>query len=409
MKKFIALLILVIGLLASTVLGQDKCPVSILLHGPEVIGAHDEPMPYKVTIEPINRGWPLEYIWTVASGKIVSGQGTSSVMVLRGEIGRSTTVTVEMRGLPEKECPYILSETSPSHVPLTPIKIAVWKSETDLGPIRQFSSELADNPHDGGYVFIVRGASSTDNSLAELRRAVLHQMPTQSAPSRITFVEADGPSELVEMWRVPPGANNPKCESCISQCPTITVTGPAGIWQPGESITFSASVEPSDLRNFTFHWTVEDGKLIDGQGNSVIKVKTPDGLYQRITATVIVSGLPANCPTTASEVGQYNIDPTYILLDERSTPPKEINKASLEILAKRLADFPADYGYIIEYFPPKTPKAVIQRKIDLIKSYLLKRGQAENEYKIVTAQADRPSTKIFAVPPGVEFPVPLFN
>jgi hypothetical protein len=407
MKKFIALFILLL-VFAVSFSAQTECP-TISIEGPKGFVPEGQTERYTVTVAPIESGWSLRYKWSVSPGELVSGQNSPTIEVLRTERYRGLTVTAEIFGLPEeRNCPISVSETSVYDPAPQAVKIGVWKSEKEQTLLKRFAEELATNPDNQGYAIIIRGPSSTPQSLAELRKAIEANSPPPTGQwSRVTIIDAEGPEEIAELWRVPPGAGNPNCGSCKpAECPTITVTGPAGIWLPEESISFVASVGPSELKNLTFHWTVDGGDLIDGQGKSLIRVKTRKTLDPRITVAVRVTGLPTGCPATASEVASFVIDPTYILLDEHSTSPKEISKSSIDKLAKHLADSPDRYGYIIEYFSPKTSKAVIQRKIGLIKSYLLKRGQAENEYKVVIAQADRPSTKVFVIPPGVDFPQP---
>jgi hypothetical protein len=54
----------------------------------------------------------LTFKWTVSNGKIVSGQGTSSVTIdVRGFEGQSVTATVEVGGLPDKTCLNVASCT----------------------------------------------------------------------------------------------------------------------------------------------------------------------------------------------------------------------------------------------------------------------------------------------------------
>ena len=404
MNRFIALFLFSASLFAAA--ADAQCPEMDLM-GPALSVSVGEKLKFTLRVSNVGNYPDLKYVWRATGGEIVLGQGTPSIEIRRDEF-TTLTAYVEIVGLPEG-CPNTASESVHIERPPSPTKVGKWKRGDIFARLQQFQADMAINPGDQGYIFIIRSDRSTPDSLNELRSAVLNFAPKDKNGDspRVTFVEAEGPEELVEIWHVPPGSNNPECESCHSQkCPKITVRGPAGIWEIGDLLHFHAELDESNHKNLSYHWRVKGGALEKGQSTLTIKVRSPKSFEQIVTATLEVTGLPSNCPSIASETAGIAIEPTYTVLDEYSISARDINKPSLARLAKRLVEFPDDYGYIIEYFPPATPRATTERKIRQIQAYLRSQGQPENEYKIVVAEAERTYTKIYSIPPGVEHPQP---
>lgn len=87
------------------------------------------------------------------------------------------------------------------------------------------------------------------------------------------------------------------------KCPTISVIGPAGLTNPGDSLTFIANVSGGDaLQPTTYSWTISTGIIVSGQGTaSIVVATTKEDAGVNITATVELEGFPAKCTKTASE------------------------------------------------------------------------------------------------------------
>ncbi|MEJ7849228.1 MAG: hypothetical protein WKF92_14190 [Pyrinomonadaceae bacterium] len=89
-----------------------------------------------------------------------------------------------------------------------------------------------------------------------------------------------------------------------SACPQLSITGPAGVFNPGEVATYIAEIDsPDDSLNIEYVWSVSSGRIISGQGTRTVKVEQPgsEASGSNLTATVEVKGFPEGCPTTASE------------------------------------------------------------------------------------------------------------
>jgi len=56
-------------------------------------------------------------------------------------------------------------------------------------------------------------------------------------------------------------------QSSENSCPTILLTGPAEVTQPGESVLYNAKIGKEAVKyNIEYIWTVKNGKIIEGQG-----------------------------------------------------------------------------------------------------------------------------------------------
>ena len=94
--------VILVLLFPALVLGQENCPV-IDVVGPSGIPGLGEPVVFKVQVEPALPG--LAYKWTISSGKITDGQGTTVLKVLPDDPRYSgpvnLTATMEIVGLPK--------------------------------------------------------------------------------------------------------------------------------------------------------------------------------------------------------------------------------------------------------------------------------------------------------------------
>lgn len=199
--------------------------------------------------------------------------------------------------------------------------------------------------------------------------------------------------------------------STAGECPTVYVTGPAGITAPGELYWFEATVKGRETEAFEFDWLVSIGKIVKREGKSKIGVLVSENKAAfSLTATVRVRGLPEGCPNDASETGGIcDCSPLYILLDEFSIAASRIKESALGSAVLEVEKNRADQLYIIEYFPVKTSRAVVDRKLTELRNHLSRKLKFDlKRVTIVTAVAEGndPLTKIYSVPPGAENPQP---
>ncbi len=191
-----------------------------------------------------------------------------------------------------------------------------------------------------------------------------------------------------------------------SPCPTISVTGPAGIPMADEPMTFTAEVSKEAKKFKTeYKWTVTNGEIIEGQGTIVIKVLWKDMFGKNLTAEFEVVGLPKNCISVASETAATVCPPSSKLVDEFSEPISQIDKARLDNLFVEIQNDPSAVAYIFETFERKTFQNAVERKIQKITDYLIKEKRIEKDrFVISTAVFDKNLTQYFIVPPGATPP-----
>jgi hypothetical protein len=192
-------------------------------------------------------------------------------------------------------------------------------------------------------------------------------------------------------------------------CPTIRVSGPAGIPGPGEGFHFSATIEGKVPNEVSYSWTVSEGSIVQGQGTDKIKVDADwetSGIS--LTATVEIFGLPKECPNTSSETAGVSVD--YfdpILVDEYTTQPSRIDEARLSKFASEMSKYPNNFAYVYEYFRPGTRTTTIERKNSLTKAALVRAGLPADNFKIeVVTNAEQNRTRLYRVPPGRNNPTP---
>lgn len=208
-----------------------------------------------------------------------------------------------------------------------------------------------------------------------------------------------------------PGLAYSQVPATAGECPTVYVAGPAGITAPGEIYWFEATVKGRDGETFEYDWVVSIGKITERVGKTRIGVlATKEMADTSVTATVRVKGLPDGCENVASESsGICDCSPEPMLIDEFSIAASKLNLPSLGAAVVELEDSRNSQLYIIEYFPSKTTKAVVDRKITAIRKHLSEKHKFDlKRVTIVSAHSenDETLTKIYKVPPGAQNPSP---
>ncbi|HMS39507.1 MAG TPA: hypothetical protein PKE69_04720 [Pyrinomonadaceae bacterium] len=186
-------------------------------------------------------------------------------------------------------------------------------------------------------------------------------------------------------------------------CPTVNITSNFLVVL-GEPITFTATIE-GNVGDYvpTYVWTVKDGKILEGQGTSSIKV-LPE--VDQILAAVEIKGLAERCSLTAED-SVIICSPSPYLVAGFSTQSTKINKAELDNLIVELQNNPTAKAFIIEYFAQYTSQKMISEKIRKTRDYLINvKGIDENRFKITTVSLNENQTKFWIIPAGAKFPEP---
>lgn len=190
----------------------------------------------------------------------------------------------------------------------------------------------------------------------------------------------------------------------LDRCPAFSVTGPAGVPVPGETITYEADISGPMPKEFTYQWSVRGGVIVDGQGSTQIKVLLDKVPADYISALFEIRGLPNECPATASRSASICAPLVPILIDAFPTLLKTIEKERFRIAADAQKNNPNDQLYIIEYFRSGTSQFEIRERHKRLREFLVNEGLDEAAIIIVTTESKKPLTKIYRIPPGVEVP-----
>ena len=197
---------------------------------------------------------------------------------------------------------------------------------------------------------------------------------------------------------------------CVAacSCPSISVTGPSGIANPGDVMSFTAEVAGGSQQSVTYNWTVTDGTIESGQGTPSITVRAPrNAAGGNVTATVDVGGLdPAcSCPSSSSATGSYGGLPTSVLVNEFGALPNDQIRAQLDIFFAELSNNPSDQGYIINY---GTDREIAARE-RLITNHIAFRNFDRSRITLVRGGVSPDGTvktRLYRIPPGAENPAP---
>jgi len=188
-------------------------------------------------------------------------------------------------------------------------------------------------------------------------------------------------------------------------CPSVSVSGPAGITKPGDPMTFVANVTGGE--GITYNWSVSAGTISSGQGTSSITVDTTGVAGgSSITATVEIGGTPAgcDCPKTASETAGVAAPPQAETIAEFGKQTPDEIKAQLDPFFIRLQNDPTAQGYIINYGTP----AQIKARRTVITNAIKFRNFPMDRITFVDGPdtGDGPRTKLVFVPAGATPPAP---
>ncbi|HKP45252.1 MAG TPA: hypothetical protein VJT50_01515, partial [Pyrinomonadaceae bacterium] len=130
------------------------------------------------------------------------------------------------------------------------------------------------------------------------------------------------------------GQTMPEQTVATKNCPTITVACPAAL-NFDRSLTFQANVAGAVYSLIGYHWQVSSGRILEGQGTSIIKVDMHGFGGQAIVATVSISGLTSVCPAQASCALLPGLPPPPARLFDRYYPTHLAHATTKRRRAKR--------------------------------------------------------------------------
>jgi len=417
MRKFLILTILTLLASVDTLAQRNEDPYCppIYVNGPAGLTPPGGLATFTTTIGDQARNYNPQYRWTVSTGKIVGGQGTLSIRVKMPEDVQGITASVEVLGLPEG-CPAMASGETPSgdRPPAELIAALSSVNEIDLGTLDSIEKSVQANPNSQVFVIAVfertTAKTKTVETLNRLREILTSTQQIES--DRITFLTGFADKGRVKIYLVPPGADNPDCKNCEEfknfvkdDCPIITVSGPAGITNPGKIAIFAAEISGNAPPNVVYVWTVSEGAIVSGQNTLSVQVRYPKTGASNLSATLIVRGLPESCSSEFSVAAPFVIDSSPVLIDEYGAITPQNEHAHLKAAVAQLKRNPNSMLWIIFY--PTGSDASIKRKEKSLSDYLTKIQHIGELFKIVVGpNIGLEKIKILIIPPGVENPQP---
>jgi hypothetical protein len=200
------------------------------------------------------------------------------------------------------------------------------------------------------------------------------------------------------------------CPDCVApcECGTLSVTGPSGITQPGDSMTFTANVSGGSATDITYNWSVSSGEITSGQGTPSITVATTRAMANTsVTATVEIggTGMCPECEKTKSETAGVAPNPEFVKIDEFGKLPNDDIRGRLDTFFAELSNNPNNQGYIILYGTEKEMSA----REKLITNHINFRNFDRSRITIVRGGVHPDGTvytKLYRIPPGAENPAP---
>lgn len=201
----------------------------------------------------------------------------------------------------------------------------------------------------------------------------------------------------------------PDCMPPPPECPVcagVSVSGPAGITNPGDNMTFTATASGAT----SYNWSVSRGTIVSGQGTPSITVSTSAAdAGQNVTATVDVvfgdrPGSCPSCPTTASESAGVKEKPIPNIVDEFGKATDDDVKARVDNFFIQLNNNPAAQGYIINY---GTAAQIKKRRASIMKAITFRKYDASRvTFVDGSDNGGVENTKFYVVPAGAEAPRP---
>lgn len=196
-----------------------------------------------------------------------------------------------------------------------------------------------------------------------------------------------------------------ECTDCKvpCECGTLSLSGPSGVTQPGDTMTFTANV--SGGPDVTYNWSVSAGTIESGQGTSSIVVRTTKEMENsNVTATVQLGGTSpgCNCDTEKSDTGSVAGLPKAQLVDSFGPLQDDDVKARIDSFYISLNNDPNAHGVIVNY---GTPAEIKKRKAQIDKAIKFRKYDPSRiTYVDGPDQGTGINTKLWLVPSGAEQP-----
>lgn len=190
---------------------KPTCP-NVAISCPDRIEV-GQPVTFNASLTGGSGNVPLVYNWTVSAGRIVEGQGTSSIKVeTAGLEGQSLKATLAMGGY-EEDCSASCTIQFPT--PLTCRKFDEFPDiarNDEKARLDNFAIELQNDPTSIAYVVIYPGPRGRPGTVQTRSTRIIDYMVNSRGFDSRRMVTLIGPAReqlMVELWICPQGAPAP--------------------------------------------------------------------------------------------------------------------------------------------------------------------------------------------------------
>ena len=155
-----------------------------------------------------------KFVWTVKGGTIIAGQGTLAVTMLIDKAAGDTIVArLRIEGLPSN-CPYEATDSVTICRPSPPIQIDEFSTpngDMDAARLTSAAKEQQNNPTNQLYIieYFPPGIAESQKS-EKIRKIKEHLAKLRGFDlAAVTIIMAEADVFLTNIYRVPPGSDNP--------------------------------------------------------------------------------------------------------------------------------------------------------------------------------------------------------
>jgi hypothetical protein len=214
----------------------------------------------------------------------------------------------------------------------------------------------------------------------------------------------------LEFWVVPKEAELPKPNPTFTKdeviyCPNINLAGDGFRKQRNEPLKFSVSIQgeaPNSKLNYD--WNISAGKIISGQNSNQIEIDLSETDKTKITASLIVKGLPTECNAYTYHTTQIGLYPYK--LDEFPYIPYSDLSARMDAMLPYYMEEPASKLYVIIYESrDEIGKKGFVRTLKNLQTIMTFRNHPKDRIIIVNGgYREEMMVEVYLLPNGVEPP-----
>lgn len=201
---------------SATVLVKCAPPVcpSMLISCPEQITAN-QPVTFNASVAGGSGNVAHIYNWTVSAGKIISGEGTSTITVdTTGLAGQSVRATLTMGGYNTLNCTATCIVQLPPELPVCRKfdEFPAIARNDEKARLDNYAIELQNDPSATAYVIVYPGQRGKPGEVQQHITRVVDYLANSRGIDKRRIVTIIGPTRdelMVDLWLCPQGAKTP--------------------------------------------------------------------------------------------------------------------------------------------------------------------------------------------------------